>query len=652
LTNALLWNVSATNQAPTITRVAPSGTNVTATPSQSITFQVNCADSDGNLKEVDWYVNGVFDQSTPVSGSAGSASWSTSFSTGTTTITAVAMDLLNLTNALVWNVSVTNQAPTITRVNPSGTNVTVAPGQSITFQVNCADPDGNLKEVDWYVNGVFDQSTPVSGFTNNASWSRSFSTGTTTITAVAVDMLSLTNGLVWNVSVTNQAPTITRVAPSGTNVTVAPGQSITFQVNCADSDGNLKEVDWYVNGVFDQSTPVSGSTNNASWSRSFSTGTTTIMAVAVDMLNLTNGLVWNVSATNQAPTITRVNPSGTNVTVAPGQSITFQVNCADSDGNLKEVDWYVNGVFDQATPVSGYTNNASWSRSFSTGTTTIMAVAVDMLNLTNALVWNVSVTNQAPTITRVAPSGTNVTVTPGQSITFQVNCADSDGNLKEVDWYVNGVFDQSTPVSGSTNNASWSRSFSTGTTTIMAVAVDMLNLSNALVWNVSATNQAPTITRVNPSGTNVTVAPGQSITFQVNCADSDGNLKEVDWYVNGVFDQSTPVSGYTNNASWSRSFSTGTTTIMAVAMDMLNLTNALVWNVSAGILAPSLTVRGEGANVVLSWPTNDPGFQLVSANNFAATNWNPVPIVPVIVNGQNTVTNSAVGAAQFYRLKK
>jgi hypothetical protein len=233
-----------------------------------------------------------------------------------------------------------------------------------------------------------------------------------------------------------------------------------------------------------------------------------------------------------------------------------------------------------------------------------------------------------------------------------VNCADSDGNLKEVDWYVNGVYDHSTPVSGSAGSDSWSRSFSTGNTTISAVAVDLLSLTNGLLWNVTVTNQAPTITAVNPSGTNVTVGPGQSITFQVNCADSDGNLKEVDWYVNGVYDQATPVSGYSGSASWSRSFSTGTTTISAVAKDLLSLTNALLWNVTVGNLPPSLTVRGEGANVVLSWPTNDSAFQLVSANNFGATSWNPVPIVPVIVNGQYTVTNSAVGAAKFYRLKK
>jgi N-formylglutamate amidohydrolase len=372
----------------------------------------------------------------------------------------------------------------------------------------------------------------------------------------------------------------------------------------------------------------------------------------VDLLSLTNGLLWNVSVTNQAPTITRVAPSGTNVTAAPGGSITFQVNCADLDGNLKEVDWYVNGVYDHNTPVSGSSGSASWSTSFSTGTTTISAVAVDLLSLTNGLLWNVSVTNQAPTITRVAPSGTNVTAAPGGSITFQVNCADLDGNLKEVDWYVNGVYDHATPVSGSSGSASWSTSFSTGTTTISAVAVDLLSLTNALLWNVSVTNHAPTITRVAPSGTNVTAAPGQSITFQVNCADVDGNLKEVDWYVNGVYDQATPVSGSAGTASWSRIFSTGTTTITAVAMDLLSLTNALVWNVSVTNQAPSLTVRGQGANVVLSWPTNDSAFQLVSANNPAATNWNPVPIVPVIVNGENTVTNSAVGAAQFYRLKK
>ena len=161
---AVLWaclTVAAEAAAPSITRVSPSGTNVSVGPGGSITFQVNCSDVDGNLKEVDWYVNGVFDHPTTVTGSSGSASWTTSFSTGTTTITAVAKDLLSLTNALLWNVSATNQAPTITRVAPSGTNVTATPSQSITFQVNCADLDGNLKEVDWYVNGVYDHATPV-----------------------------------------------------------------------------------------------------------------------------------------------------------------------------------------------------------------------------------------------------------------------------------------------------------------------------------------------------------------------------------------------------------------------------------------------------------------------------------------------------------
>ena len=107
---------------------------------------------------------------------------------------------------------------------------------------------------------------------------------------------------------------------------------------------------------------------------------------------------------------------------------------------------------------------------------------------------------------------------------------------------------------------------------------------------VAAEAAAPSITRVNPSGTNVSVGPSQSITFQVNCSDSDGNLKEVDWYVNGVYDHATPVSGSSGSASWSSSFSTGTTTITAVVKDLTSLTNALLWNVSVGILPPSLTV--------------------------------------------------------------
>jgi Bacterial Ig domain len=88
------------------------------------------------------------------------------------------------------------------------------------------------------------------------------------------------------VLVSAHAPTATKVSPT-TNPSISTGSSVNFQINCADQDSNLKEVDWYVGGVFDHATTVSGSSGTASWNRTFSTaGTFTIDAVAVDTTGL------------------------------------------------------------------------------------------------------------------------------------------------------------------------------------------------------------------------------------------------------------------------------------------------------------------------------------------------------------------------------
>lgn len=58
-----------------------------------------------------------------------------------------------------------------------------------------------------------------------------------------------------------------------------------------------------------------------------------------------------------------------------------------------------------------------------------------------------------------------------------------------------------------------------------------------------------------------------------------------------------------------------------------------------------------GANVVVTWPTNQGGFYLESTTNLALpTAWNAVLPGPVIVNGQYTVTNPISASQQFYQL--
>jgi len=73
---------------------------------------------------------------------------------------------------------------------------------------------------------------------------------------------------------------------------------------------------------------------------------------------------------------------------------------------------------------------------------------------------------------------------------------------------------------------------------------------------------------------------------------------------------------------------------------------------------PQLTIIPSGANVILTWPTNAPGFDYSGFTLQSTTNlvspvvWSTNSPAPVVVNGQNTVTNPISGPQQFYRLSQ
>jgi len=64
-----------------------------------------------------------------------------------------------------------------------------------------------------------------------------------------------------------------------------------------------------------------------------------------------------------------------------------------------------------------------------------------------------------------------------------------------------------------------------------------------------------------------------------------------------------------------------------------------------------LTITASGAHLVLTWPTNAVGFTLQSTTKLDSTAaWSTNSPAPIVIAGQNTVTNPITGAQQFYRL--
>jgi hypothetical protein len=73
-----------------------------------------------------------------------------------------------------------------------------------------------------------------------------------------------------------------------------------------------------------------------------------------------------------------------------------------------------------------------------------------------------------------------------------------------------------------------------------------------------------------------------------------------------------------------------------------------------GFLPPQLTILLSGvppSGIVLTWPTNATGFTLQSTTNLASpVVWSTNSPAPVVIAGQNTVTNPITGPQQFFRL--
>ena len=66
---------------------------------------------------------------------------------------------------------------------------------------------------------------------------------------------------------------------------------------------------------------------------------------------------------------------------------------------------------------------------------------------------------------------------------------------------------------------------------------------------------------------------------------------------------------------------------------------------------PLLTLIRRGANVILTWPTNAAGYTLQSTTNLVSPAvWSTNSPAPVVIAGQNTVTNPITGPQQFFRL--
>jgi hypothetical protein len=288
----------------------------------------------------------------------------------------------------------TNTAPSVAISSP-GNSSSFAQGTAVTFSGSASDQqDGTLStQMTWY--------SSIDGqIGTGASFSRSLSAGTHTITAQVTDSGGLTASATRSVTITapvNTAPTVTISAPANSSSDVQ-GTPVTFSGSATDKeDGNLSaRLSW--------TSSIDGNLGTgSSFSKTLSLGTHTITARVTDSGGTTTSSSVTVTVTayvNSAPVVTISSPVNGS-SFADSSVITFTASATDKeDGNVSASIVWNSSL---AGPLG---MGATVSRTLSAGTHVITAQAADSTGATASKSITITVTS-----TTSSSSGTSPAIT-------------------------------------------------------------------------------------------------------------------------------------------------------------------------------------------------------------------------------------------------
>jgi len=365
------------------------------------------------------------------------------------------------------------------------------------------------------------------------------------------------------------APTATITSPAG-NASATVGHPVDFAGSGEDPNGLPLAGHW----DFGDGSSADGLAASHTFSAA---GTFTVSFTVTDSLNVASAaaqVTMTVTAL-QPPTASITSPAG-NVAITPGQSVSFAGTGSDPNGLSFTGHWDFGD--------GGSADGLSASHTFaSAGTFTVSFTVKDTENLTSAPAQlTVTVTTlQPPTASITTPSG-NVSITTGHSVSFVGAGSDPNGLSFTGHWdFGDG---------GSATGLAVAHTFATaGTFTVSFTVTDTQSLTSAPATRTVTVLQPPTATITTPSG-NVTITPGQSVSFVGTGSDPNGLSFTGHW----DFGDSVTASGL----SVTHTFATaGTFTVSFTVTDTQGLTSAPATRTVTATAALTATLSSIQANI-------------------------------------------------------
>ena len=365
------WEVTVEeeNSEPRVNKVSPLSTP-RLRPGDSETFEAEATDRDDNISQVEWTVDGrsVSGQSLSLTGSIERSYTHVFSSAGTVDVEVEFTDQAGGSDSVSWTVYVetedTNRPPRASHVSPSA-SLALDIGDTQTFTASATDPDSNISQIQWFVNGqsVSGQSLSLTGSIER-SHTHTFSGGTYEIEARVTDSDGLSDSVIWELSA-GDPPVIGRLGCSPTRVEEGVSVSCTPQTR----GGSVSTYQWGASGGI----PPSGSSGafsthwNSSGTKRVSLRVCNSDGCDSEEQNITvvdsgdanteeRRFVPSPVQINQPPLVSPVSPLSS-VVLDVGDSQTFTAKAKDADDNITSIEWLVNGVtedresFGRSSPV-------------------------------------------------------------------------------------------------------------------------------------------------------------------------------------------------------------------------------------------------------------------------------------------------------------
>jgi hypothetical protein len=383
----------------------------------------------------------------------------------------------------------------------------------IPVTVNASSPQGNIQQVQLYIDGVLYQTIAAPPYT--FKWQPAV-TGQYTLTALAYDdKNNIIASTTSTASTTTPAPTTVIIGSLPTVAITSPGDGGTLSgggpsngmatVTATATDTNvtstgasvgIQSVQFFLDGnlVYTATSPTTpgGNLYSASFVPKQNIDPTTgkvigsiLTAIATDNLGFSTtsegvSVSVNVGGSSTTPvvgtpptvSITEPTAQGSVIVNTP-YTLTATAQATNTPGNITSVKFLVDNV--PLITVSAYPYTATWTPT-ALGTYTVSAQATDNDgNTSNSALVTVTVVLQPPPVVTLTGPTSGSILTVGSAVTISATASSPDGTIKQVQFYSSGT------LIGTSTTPPYSVSFtptSTGIYDFTAVATDNSNATS------------------------------------------------------------------------------------------------------------------------------------------------------------------------------